>query len=188
MLDIFSRFGLCLSAVLLSSSVVSAQDIRSLEDPVDRVAAEILNKAQSLSFRDKVEYCGLIGYGKDGTLEATQPRRGQRDGCQPDDDLSLAEVIASYHTHGSYSRDADAETPSVGDLEADFSEQIDGYVATPGGRLWVNLHEEKVSIQLCGVGCLKQDPQFRACPAFAPQESYTIRDLAEREELDDGSC
>lgn len=163
-------------------------DFRSLEGPVDRFAADILNKAQTQSFQDGVEYCGIIGYDEDGNLAATTPKRGQKNGCRPEDDMSLVQVIASYHTHGSYSSYADTETPSLSDLETDFAEKIDGYIATPGGRLWVNLYEEKLSIMLCGVGCLKKDPNFKGCPAFAPEESYSIQKLVEREEIDDGSC
>lgn len=124
-------------------------------DEVDRFAQKVFQNAQLLSFRDKIEYCGFIGYDHQRSLVATTPNAGDADGCEPIDDGEL-DVIASYHTHGSYSADADTETPSVDDLVADFSEGIDGYVATPGGRFWVISLEDQATFLLCEKGCVQK--------------------------------
>ena len=75
--------------------------------------------------------------------------------------------------------------PSVDDLEADFDEGIDGYIATPGGRVWLNDVDEEVSFLLCGPGCVHADQNDRDCLAF-PQ--YTIESLQDRADRDTGAC
>jgi hypothetical protein len=47
-------------------------------------------------------------------------------------------------------------------MEGDADEGIDGYVATPGGRLWYIDTVDMVASQLCGIGCLPRDPKFVA--------------------------
>ena len=63
-----------------------------------------------------------------------------------------------------------------------------GYVATPGGRLWVNVLEDEEALLLCGRKCLVSDPKFKPCPAMMPKDSYTIRELERREDSDNGEC
>lgn len=158
-----------------------AQNLVQIEDPVDQFAAKILNQAQGPSFRDNKEYCGLIGYDRTGKLLATKPKAGFANGCQPEDNPDIISVIASYHTHGRFSWDADTEVPSVSDLEADFAEEVDGYIATPGGRFWVTDRDEKATFLLCGPGCLKVDPSYESCPGAGPLEIYSLSELKERE-------
>ena len=98
------------------------------------------------------------------------------------------EAIASYHTHAAYSDDMDSEVPSVDDLEIDFEEGVNGYVATPGGRVWLNLVNEGRTILLCGPGCVYVDPGFRPCLLLLPGEEYTTGTLRVRERRDTGEC
>lgn len=160
----------------------------TLSDPVDAYAASVLNKAQRFSFRDNAEYCGLIGYDENERLISTKPQRGDRDGCTPEGDDEIYDIVASYHTHGAYALDADTEVPSSDDLYADFEEGVDGYIATPGGRLWVNILKDRKALMLCGPGCLISDPKFKPCPALMPKDRYTIRGLKKREASDNGEC
>ena len=60
-----------LAVLVLGAGAVSAH-FYTLTDPVDTYAAETLNKALVMSFRDDVEYCGLIGYDADGKLVSTK--------------------------------------------------------------------------------------------------------------------
>lgn len=164
------------------------QSRRSLTDELDIFAAEHLATIQPLSFRDRAEYCGLFGFDAAGNLVATAAKRGKRDSCEPEVGPPDLEVLASYHTHGAYSPDSDTETPSEFDLIGDIDEDIDGYVATPCGRLWVNLVEEQLSVLLCGPGCLPADPAFRECPATLPASEYTVEELRDRADNDTGEC
>ena len=172
----------------LSITPALADPWEAITDELDRFAVAHLDAIQPLSIRDKIEYCGLFGYDRYGRLAATQAVPGDADSCDPGIEPDGFEVIASYHTHGAYARDADTEVPSIDDLIGDFEEGIDGYIATPGGRVWLNLYEERVSFQLCGRGCITADPDFRTCPAFLPAEEYTIETLELREEQDTGEC
>ncbi|MEM8798336.1 MAG: DUF4329 domain-containing protein [Pseudomonadota bacterium] len=174
---------------LVVSLDARAETWRRLPDPVDRFAASILNKIQAQSIREGVEYCGFIGYNRRGELSATDPKRGSSSNCFPPFFKPWGfDAIASYHTHGSYHPQADTEVPSVRDLESDFDDGIDGYVATPGGRLWVNILREGQTVKLCGRNCLTSDPLFDECAARRPEPTYTLRDLIVREQTDTGAC
>ena len=182
----------CLSLLvpflLLSVGSAQAQSRSELVDELDLFAVAHLDKLQALSIRDNVEYCGLFGYDASGKIAATKAMRGLRDSCDPGIEPPGFDVVASYHTHGAYSRDADTEVPSADDLLGDFDEGIDGYVATPSGRVWLNLVEEELSILLCGPGCVRADPKFRPCPAFPPGVEHTVETLLDREARDTGEC
>jgi len=181
---------------VLASSAAGAGDRVTLEDELDTFAADHLDKVQVRSFKHGVEYCGLFGIDRTGRLVATDARRGLADSCEPPyAPASWSEVLASYHTHGVYEAPSqseddapDTEVPSLNDLEADIDEGIDGYVATPGGRLWFNDIEEEIAYQLCGLGCLTADPKFRECAGDRPREDYTLDDLAEREDTLPAEC
>lgn len=168
--------------MVISSSVSAAEERNLLKNKVDRFVASHLNKIQEKSFKDGHEYCGLIFYSREAQLKASTAKKGRIDSCLPDDVSEEFEVIASYHTHGSADLDADTEVASFDDLEADIEEGINGYIATPGGRLWLNNIKTKKSILLCGKGCLKADPQFVECMAMIPVNEYTLNTLVLREE------
>lgn len=97
---------------------------------------KVFAKLQPISIKANREYCGYIGYDRAGKLVATPAKRGRRGTCLPNDPDSLEVVIASYHTHGAHSTRYVNEVPSGEDMEGDEAEGIDGWVATPGGRLW----------------------------------------------------
>lgn len=171
-----------------ASLLANAQSSDNSPDDLDGFALALLNNVQILSFRNDVEYCGLLGYDSSGNFTATPPRPGSRFECTPKDEAPVVEVLASYHTHAGYHQDADSEAPSVRDLKADFDEGIEGYIGTPGGRVWLNLVDERISVLLCGPDCVAQAPGFKECPAFMPAQEYTIEELEERGDRDDGTC
>ncbi|MDA0664143.1 MAG: DUF4329 domain-containing protein [Proteobacteria bacterium] len=166
----------------------AAQDRAALTDELDRFAAAHLDRIQPRSIADGAEYCGLLGFDANGKLAASPATRGNADSCTPGDAPAGLEVLASWHTHGAYNRDADTEVPSLDDLQSDIEEGIDGYIATPGGRLWLNDADAQQSVLLCGAGCIRADPQYRPCPAFPPGEIYTLDTLRARAENDTGGC
>lgn len=143
-------------------------------------AKAVLSQLQSKSIREDREYCGYIARRDDGTLIATTARRGQLDHCTPRLPREDVELVASFHTHGAYDYDADSELPSPEDLEADIFEQVDGWVSTPGGRLWFNDHETATTRQICGIGCLPSDPAFERGVAGRIENRYTLRGLYDR--------
>lgn len=161
----------------------------TLANPAHRFVMAHLDAAQALSIRENREYCGYVGLTADGALTATKAAPGYEASCAPSAPISPNfRVIASYHTHGSYSPAYDNETPSVQDLTSDFAEGIDGYVATPGGRFWWISVRDRRAYMLCGRGCLRKDPNFQPCAAYAPRKTYTLPELRARARTSAGAC
>ena len=141
---------------------------------------DLFAELQPRSVTENRELCGYIGYNRLGELRATRIMEGDEASCLlPNWPIKLT-VIASFHTHSTFSRDYDSEVPSVIDIETDESSGIDGYVATPGGRLWYVDTDTMTVSQICGIGCLPQDPAFLAAADGAVRASYTYRGLQKR--------
>ena len=136
-----------------------------------------LNELQVVSIAQNVEYCGYIGFDAHDNLIVTPPTRGDEGSCLADDPDALEIITASYHTHGAHSPDYYNEVPSGEDMEGDADEGIDGYVATPGGRLWYIDSVDMVASQLCGLECLHADPAFDPTDDPEVAESYLYDDL-----------
>ena len=145
-------------------------------------AKRTLEIAQKPSFETGVEHCGLLGQITGARYVASKPKRGRKNSCQPKNFSGDVEVFASYHTHGSYSTNADAEVPSSSDVEADMVEGVFGFVATPGGRMWMINPVSGVATMLCDLGCLPQDPEFLQEPGNNVKSRYTLKQLRDRED------
>ena len=147
-------------------------------DDINAFATSVLNDLQPVSIAESREYCGYIFETESGGLAATPAARGGEDYC----DLAPPEdnTLASYHTHGGYSDEYDNEVPSVDDLLGDFEAGIDGYVGTPGGRVWLVDYETRSTRQLCGIKCIIADPDDDPDAAGAIRQSYTLDELRER--------
>lgn len=143
-----------------------------------------LGPLQHLSFATNREYCGYLYRLPDGRLEFTEMVRGGRDGCTPVVPLKRIELVASVHTHGAYDPSVPAEFPTVLDMDSDKRERVNGYVATPGGRLWFIDTRSGITYQVCGIACLPQDPGFHVGDDGEIAGRYTYRDLVELESLD----
>jgi hypothetical protein len=123
-------------------------------------AKSVLDGLQVQSFDLNREFCGYIGLDDVGRFIASEPTRGRKGSCRADEPNTEMDILASYHTHGGYSEDHDSEIPSLDDLRADVFEGVDGYISTPGGRVWFNDAKAKGSRQICGVKCVTVDTQF----------------------------
>ena len=163
------RLSLAFIALATTAQAQSAAEIR--------LATEMLAEMQLPSFNNDREYCGYLAINDDGELVATPISEGEQSSCQYDGPEDGFLMIASIHTHGRYDADVPAEFPSVGDIEADEDEGVDGFVATPGGRLWYVDTEDMVVRQLCSLNCLPQDPRFRAGDDGVIEMSYTYQEL-----------
>lgn len=144
-------------------------------------AKTTLDAVQPKSQTSNREYCGYIGT-VNGTLTATPARKGWRHSCTPKQPPETMKVIASYHTHAGYVPDVDSEVPSVDDMFADEEEGIDGFVSTPGGRLWYINTRTMVAKQVCGIACLHKHDTFKPRDFGPIKNSYTIDDLIDRED------
>ncbi|MCT4684099.1 MAG: DUF4329 domain-containing protein [Roseicyclus sp.] len=171
------------SALLAAGLTVGTAGGVLAQDPAElEVAREILMDLQPRSFAENREYCGYIGVLPDGGYMATEVTRGDAWSClSRGDESRFLEVTASFHTHAAFDSEADSEVPSSTDLLGDMEEGVNGYVATPGGRLWYIDGEEGVAVLVCGLGCMGQDPDFIAGDAGPIAARYTLDDLLRRE-------
>lgn len=147
---------------------------------VDTFASNFLNGLQAPSFAGRREFCGYFYIDSAGQLQGTPPRAGTVAACDMPAPRVGQGIIASYHTHGSFGRLYDNEVPSIVDLQSDFDFGIDGYVSTPGGRIWLVDFQTRSTRQICGLGCVAQDPRFVPQGEANIKQVYTIPDLQER--------
>ncbi len=172
------KLPITIAALAISANPATAQSLSA------NYLSNFFAPIQERSIAENREYCGYFGLNAAGKLIATKPKRGRADSCSADPSDEMVEVIASYHTHGSFHIDADSETPSSDDLEADMYEEIDGYVATPGGRIWKNDWDRGRAILLCDRNCTVSDPDYDS-HAFPPvNNSYTLDGLYDRDDMD----
>lgn len=151
------------------------------QSEVQAFARERLNAMQARSLAEKVELCAIVFETSTGELDATEVKVGDEATCDLRyfDEPGMA-PLASIHTHGVFDENYDSEVPSLIDLEGDIESQIDGYVATPGGRLWrVDWRQER-AVLLCAEGCLRQDPAYRPCPGDPIAPAYSSAHLTAR--------
>lgn len=166
--------------VLLAACDVTPVEIAPMPPGRDFTSRAIafLDGIQPRSIAGNREFCGYFGATDEGALVATVPRPGQSHDCELDWPEELS-VIASYHTHGAWDAQSDSEVPSTDDMAGDMSDGIDGYLATPGGRVWRIEGREGVARLLCGPGCVTSDPQWRPGQPVLPVYSFEGLELRE---------
>lgn len=151
----------------------------SIAQSVDEEALmrAVFGDLNPISIAENVEYCGYLGFTAEGELAVSPPTLGDESSCLSDDPDNLELIIASYHTHAGFSPDYSSELPSGTDMEGDEEEGIDGWVATPGGRLWYIDTADMVTWQVCGIGCIPSDPDFIPGDLGIIEQSYSYEDL-----------
>ncbi|MBE1283589.1 MAG: DUF4329 domain-containing protein [Rhodobacteraceae bacterium] len=175
-----------LTALALAVILCGSDQVAFTPPPEAEIAAikERLTPIQQLSFATGYEYCGYLGHDAQKRIQFTDMQRGKNDSCTPIVTDAALHLVASLHTHGAYDRDVPAEFPTVRDMRSDASEGVNGYIGTPGGRLWYIDSKAMVAVQLCGLGCLPQDPAFHAGDDGEIQRSYTLQELMQLEAQD----
>lgn len=143
-------------------------------------ARAYLDSIQAQSIADRVEYCGYFFLTPAGDIAATFPRMGSFAACDMPSPRPGQRIFASYHTHGAFGAAYDNEVPSVTDLLSDFDFAIDGYVSTPGGRIWHVDYGTRSTRQVCGLRCVYVDPGFRPVGEASIRSSYTLLQLGQR--------
>lgn len=166
---------------ILISLAILASPATAQDNAETALAKATLEALQGPSFAANREYCGYIIIDANGELAAPPAVQGAIGHCEANEPPEDSVPVASYHTHGAFDYDTPAEFPSVGDLEADEAEGVDGYISTPGGRFWYVDGVDQIASQLCGVGCLSQHPDFEAGLDGELQISYTIDELRDLE-------
>lgn len=131
---------------------------------------------QLQSFALGVEFCGFLFRDERGKLRTTRPEQGRASSCAPRWPRQ-GTAIASWHTHGAYDPDSWNEVPSGQDVETDNLDGVDGWVATPGGRLWHVDGERMISTLVCDLRCLPSDPHFVKGSDGEIRQRYTYKQL-----------
>lgn len=131
-------------------------------DELTDYARATLAGIQSRSINNNQEYCGVIFEDEEGNLQTSTIYPGERAACALDWGVPLGNhVVASFHSHGGFDTQYASEIPSSVDLATDIDARIDGFVGTPGGRIWHNKWREEATELLCGEGCLQVDPRYQ---------------------------
>lgn len=149
---------------------------------VQRYARAQLAEAQERSFAEDIEYCGVIAENSAGELVSQTITTRSVETCGMSwFDVDRLLPVATFHTHAAHNEEYDSEVPSMIDLNGDVASGMDGYVGTPGGRFWHIDAARGEARQVCGEGCLPRDANYRPCPAWTPEPSYTRETLGARE-------
>ena len=141
-----------------------------------KFVVHLMNRLQVPSFAESREYCGYIVRLETGKITTGPITPGTTDRCGPIRP-QIGEVISSFHTHGGFTFVHYNEVPSVQDLRGDIAGRMNGWIATPGGRLWFNDWRRGTARQICGVGCLRRDPAFIPGVRGKVEEVYTLDKL-----------
>lgn len=147
---------------------------------VDQFAIAFLDSLQARSIAERREYCGHFFVDGTGQIRATPPEPGTFAGCEMAIPQPGQGIFASYHTHGAFGRTYDNEVPSPLDLVSDFDFGIDGYVSTPGGRIWLIDVQTRTARQLCGLRCVTWDPGFQPIGERTIRQIYTLEGIKAR--------
>ncbi len=147
-------------------------------DQADAFAISYLNSIQRRSFAEHRELCGYFVLTPSGEIAATPPVPGDLASCSQA--APGADVFASYHTHGAFDDGYDNEVPSPEDLMGDFHFGIDGYVSTPGGRVWRVEYDVQAALLICGQGCVAVDPNYDFADDLGIRNRYTVAQLQAR--------
>lgn len=145
--------------------------------PELRYVSGILTRLQRQSFAQNREFCGYIGVDDLGQWMTTPVMPGNEASCPLPDIPAGMRLIASFHTHGTYSPYYASEWPTTQDMATDASDDIDGYISTPGGRLWHVDTDTMTVHEICGRGCLPQDPNYVAAEDGPLRRTMSYQEL-----------
>ncbi|MEM6609772.1 MAG: DUF4329 domain-containing protein [Pseudomonadota bacterium] len=165
------------AAALLATLVVPAH-AQSAEET--EFATALLTNLNPLSIEFNREVCGFIVRRPDGGLDSTKMSWGTEASCASSPIPPELEPISSWHTHAAWGRGYDGEVPSTIDVEGDMRFGVNGWVATPGGRLWFIDGTTGTMRQVCGRDCLPSDPNFFPEEHGPVEKEYTLDELRRR--------
>ena len=170
-----SLFSLFIAGLMASAQPVTSQS----QEETEFVMALLTNlNPQSIAFNREV--CGFIVRHPDGHLESTKLSWGTEASCASSAIPPGLEPLSSWHTHAAWGRGYDGEVPSTIDVEGDMRFGVNGWVSTPGGRLWFINGQTGTMHQVCGRDCLPSDPNFFPEEHGPVEKQYTLDELRAR--------
>lgn len=166
---------------LIVSSLAASAAAQPDHSPAERaLVTALFTVLQPRSFALNLEFCGYVVRDEAGHLRLTGPVEGEAETCQAPWPERAARVLASWHTHGGFDVGMWNELPSDRDMRADRMEGVDGWLATPGGRLWHIDGKGMVATLVCGPRCLPSDPDYDPATTGVVGPRYSYWDLVER--------
>lgn len=140
----------------------------------------LMESMNTLSIRFNREVCGYVLRHANGAYSSTKVSWGGQASCASLPVQDGFVVASSWHTHAAWDPAYDGEVPSIQDVEGDMRMGVNGWVGTPGGRLWFVDGQNGNIRQVCGRGCLPVDERF-GDEDFGPVgETYTLDGLYAR--------
>lgn len=139
-----------------------------------------MQSMNALSVRFNREVCGFVLQLPDGSYDSTKVSWGGHASCASLPLTPGARPVSSWHTHAAWGEGYDGEVPSIQDVEGDMNFGVNGWVATPGGRLWFVDGQTGFMRQVCGRDCLPVDPNFFPEEHGPVQGSYSLDGLYQR--------
>ena len=140
----------------------------------------LMESMNALSVRFDREVCGYILRHPNGAYSSTKVSWGGHASCASLPVMDGMDVVSSWHTHAAWAAQYDNEVPSIQDVEGDMRMGVNGWVGTPGGRLWFVDGQTGFMRQICGPGCLPEDPNSVEGSQGPVGESYTLDGLYAR--------
>ena len=142
----------------------------------------LMESMNQLSIRFDREVCGYVLRDPDGRYRSTKVSWGGAASCASLPVGPGVTVVSSWHTHAAWAEGYDNEVPSVQDVEGDMSRGINGWVGTPGGRLWFVDGRTGTMTQTCPQSdyCLPQDPGYVPGVPAPVAKTYTLDELYRR--------
>ena len=165
-----------LAALVLLLAALAGPARAEWNDAERKFVIQTLNQLQKLSFKHHREYCGFLGVTAHGKFATGGLSQGTLDSCFPTKPDYLT-VTASFHTHGGFDSTHWSEVPSLQDVDSDAAGGTNGWVATPGGRLWFINGTTRTLTLVCGPGCMISDPNYVPNVPGPVGSAYTYDEL-----------
>jgi len=164
-----------LLALVLTTPAAFAQSVEETE-----LVYALLRNMNQQSITHNREVCGYIVRTPAGTLEVSKVSWGGPASCATIPVPPEYTIISSWHTHAAWAPGYDGEVPSTIDVEGDMGMGINGWVSTPGGRMWFINGQTGFMYQVCGRDCLPTDPGFYPEEHGPVEKQYTLAQLRRR--------
>ncbi|WP_224813747.1 DUF4329 domain-containing protein [Hasllibacter sp. MH4015] len=162
-------------AALATAPAAHAQDARETA-----FVMGLMESMNQLSVRFNREVCGFILQDAEGNYSSTKVSWGGEASCASLPLEPGMRAVSSWHTHAAWGLGYDGEVPSIQDVEGDMRFGVNGWVGTPGGRLWFVDGTTGFMRQVCGRDCLPVDPNFFPEEHGPVAETYTLDGLYQR--------
>lgn len=169
-----------LMSATMALALCAAQPAKAQSGQEAAFVLGLMESMNTLSIRFNREVCGYILRHANGAYSSTKVSWGGHASCASLPIDPAFEVVSSWHNHAAWAADYDGEVPSIQDVEGDMNQGVNGWIGTPGGRLWFVDGATGTARQFCGLDCIPSDPNFLTDDYGPVPEVMTLDDLYDR--------